>query len=133
LLDTKFTANIKRWLFEHVGEQSHQQGSWWNVMCLTGVDCFSSLGFAPAMAFLFAGTLSPFATLLLVILNLFGAYPMYARVAELSPNGQGSSFASATATKLVGQTIGYHFTGICSNGFYNDYHSLLICCYQARG
>lgn len=95
-------GRLRRWLLastvedpgNHTGPHGRSRADharpWWQVMCLTGVDYFSTLGYQPALAAVAAGAIAPVATLVLVLVTLGGALPVYRRVARESPNGTGS-------------------------------------------
>ena len=124
------TSTLKKrfnlWLLEGLKDstktpdkhKAHERSSWWKVMCLTGVDYFSTLGYQPGIAFLAAGVLSPIATFILVLVTLFGALPIYNRVAEESPHGQGSiSILESMLPRWKGKALVLILLGFAATDF----------------
>ena len=63
---------------------------WLWILCLLGVDYFSTLAYQPSISFQVAGRLAPLATVVVVLVTLCCALPVYFHVAGRSPLGSGS-------------------------------------------
>ncbi len=92
-LSKSLAGRFTHWLLKNCVEEPKGSGSKerlpnqhprWQVVCLTGVNYFSTLGHILATTGLAARALSPITALLFVVLALLGMLPMYRRVAENS-------------------------------------------------
>jgi hypothetical protein len=71
-------------------QASRYHGPWLWVLGLVGLDYFSTLAYQPSIAFQAAGRLAPVATVVVVLVTLLGALPIYLYIAARSPQGQGA-------------------------------------------
>jgi hypothetical protein len=73
-----------------VHQPARRQSFWLWVLCLIGLDYFSTLAYQPSIAFESAGSAAPLATAVVVLITFLGAVPVYCYVASRSPHGQGA-------------------------------------------
>lgn len=130
VLRPKGPAAVRQWLLAETAESpgmqtgphgrahAHRRAHWFRVMCLTGLDYFSTLGYQPAIAALAAGAVAPIATILLVLVTLLCALPVYRRVARESPHGTGSiSMLAALLPRWSGKLAVLVLLGFAATDF----------------
>src|SRR5256714_6884227 len=65
--------------------------AWWLVLCLVGLDYFSTLAYLPSLAIEAGSSLAPLAALGVAAVTLLLALPVYAYVVGRSPHGEGAT------------------------------------------
>src|SRR5260370_35653422 len=70
--------------------------AWWLVLCVVGLDYFSTLAYLPSIAVEAAGNaagpaLAPLVIVGVVLVTLFAAVPVYLYVVGRSPHGEGGT------------------------------------------
>jgi hypothetical protein len=91
---------------------------WLWVMCLLGLDYFSTLAYQPSITFHETKRLGPLATAAVVLVTLFGALPVYCYLAGRSPGGQGSLGILSTLVRgWRGKTLVLILLGFAATDF----------------
>ncbi len=91
---------------------------WLLVMCLIGVDYFSTLAYQASITFRAAGLLGPLATLVVVLMTLLGALPVYLSVAGQSPHGLSSiALLERLVRGWLGKTLVLILLGFAATDF----------------
>lgn len=67
------------------------RAAWWAVLAIVGLDYWSTLGYQPSLAYQAAGRLAPLATVIVVLVTLCAALPVYLYLAGRSPHGGGAA------------------------------------------
>uniref|UniRef100_A0A7C2P2K8 Amino acid transporter n=1 Tax=Schlesneria paludicola TaxID=360056 RepID=A0A7C2P2K8_9PLAN len=63
--------------------------AWWLILCLVGLDYFSTLAYLPSLAVQAAGAAAPLAAIVVALTTLCVALPVYCHVVARSPDGTG--------------------------------------------
>lgn len=66
-------------------------GPWWLVLCLIGLDYFSTLAYLPSLVVQAVGPLAPLAAVVVVAVTWLAALPVYFYVVGRSPHGRGGT------------------------------------------
>src|SRR5262249_1260266 len=63
---------------------------WWIILCLVGLDYFSTLAYLPSIAVAQVGALAPVAAVGVALITLLAALPVYWYVVGRAPDGLGA-------------------------------------------